>query len=80
MTPLQFPFKVRVKYGGGTYTTQTVGSARGSSTSSPETAIGRLVDKLTPAQLLEPGDLRAVPLPDAGLPVGVTVWRIERAA
>ena len=80
MTPIQFPLNVRVKNGGSGYTTQTVGSHRASSTSSEETAIARLVDKLTAAQGLPIGTLRAVLLPTTGLAIGVTVWRIERAA
>lgn len=77
---LQFPFNVRVKYSGGTYTTQTVGSHRGSSTSSAEVAMGRLVDRLTTAQHLPIGTLRARELPAKGLACGVSVWRIEQVS
>lgn len=79
MTPLQFPLNVKVTSSHAGYTTQTVGSHRGSSTSSAETAIGRLVDRLTAAQALPIGTLRANELPATGLACGATVWRIERA-
>lgn len=81
MKALQFPLNVKVTSNHAGYTTQTVGSHRGSSTSSAETAMGRLVDRLTTAQELPIGTLRAVQLPaDAGWSHCVTVWRIERAA
>ena len=54
-------------------------SDRASSTSSAETAMGRLVDRLAAAQQLPIGSLRARELPAAGLACGVSVWRIDRA-
>lgn len=83
MKALQFPLNVKVTSNHAGYTTQTVGSHRGSSTSSAETAMGRLVDRLTTAQQLPIGALRARELPAKGLACGVSVWQIwqtERAA
>lgn len=80
MTTLQFPVNVKVTSSHAGYTTQTVGLHRCSSTSSPEIAMGRLVDRLTTEQKLPVGTLRAVELPAKGLAVGVSVWRIEAVA
>lgn len=79
MTPIQFPLNVKVSSSHAGYTTQTVGTHRASSTSSAETAMGRLVDRLTAAQQLPIGSLRARELPAKGLAYGVSVWRIEHA-
>ena len=79
MTPIQFPLNVRVRSSHACYTTQTVGGDRASSARSAEAAMGRLVDRLTAAQQLPIGSLRARELPAAGLACGVSVWRIERA-
>lgn len=80
MTALQFPLNVKVACKGGTYTTQTVGSHRASSTSSAEAAMGRLVDRITAEQQLPIGSLRAAEVQANGLRCGVSVWRIERVS
>ena len=79
MTPIQFPLNVRVRGSSAGYTAQTVGTHRASSTSSDQAAMGRLVDRLTAAQQLPIGSLRAVELSCESLTCGVSVWRIEHA-
>lgn len=80
MKALQFPLNVRVTSNHAGYTTRTVGSHRGSSTSSAEIAMGRLVDRLTTALQLPIGTLLARELPAKGLGCGASVWRIEQVA
>ena len=76
MKPVQFPLNVRVSGTGGAYTTQTVAGQRASSTSSAETAIERLVDKLTVALALHPGTLTARDLKAKGQRPTCSVWQI----
>jgi hypothetical protein len=75
--PVQFPVNVKVSGQGGTYTTQTVAGLRASSTSSAETAVGRLVDKLTAALKLQPGELTARDLHAKGQRPTCSVWQID---
>lgn len=76
MKPVQFPLNVKVSGVGQAYTTQTVGGQRASSTSSAETAVGRLVDKLTVALALQPGTLVARNLQAKGQRPTCSVWQI----
>lgn len=71
------PINVRVAYSGGAYNTARVLGQSASSTSSAETAAGRLVDKLTQRLQLQPGKLAARPLPAKGLAAGVSMWQID---
>ena len=80
MKPVQFPINVKVNGMGGAYTTQTVAGLRASSTCSAETAVGRLVDKLTEALQLQPGELAARDLHAKGQRPTCSVWRIEKRA
>jgi hypothetical protein len=74
---LNLPVNLKVVYNGGAYTTSTVAGQRASSTSSAETAAGRLVDKLTAHLQLLPGTLVAAPLPAKGLKPAVSMWQIK---
>jgi len=78
MKPLQFPLNIKVNGQGGAYTTQAVAGQRASSTSSAETAVGRLVDKLTIALALPVGMLAARQLPAKGLGPCMSVWQISQ--
>ena len=77
MKAVQFPVNVKVNGAGQTYTTQAVAGLRASSTSSAETAVGRLVDKLTAALQLQPGELTARDLHAKGLRPTCSVWQID---
>lgn len=78
MKPVQFPLNVKVSGQGSTYTTQTVAGQRASSTSSAETAVGRLVDKLTTALAMPVGTLTARDLHAKGQRPTCSVWQITR--
>lgn len=78
MKSVQFPLNVKVSGMGGAYTTQTVGGHRASSTSSAETAVGRLVDKLTVALALPGGTLVARDLQAKGQRPTCSVWQITQ--
>lgn len=76
MKPVQFPLNVKVNGVGQAYTTQAVAGLRASSTSSAETAVGRLVDKLTVALQLPAGALTARDLHAKGQRPTCSVWQI----
>ena len=78
MKPVQFPLNVKVNGQGQAYTTQAVAGQRASSTSSAETAVGRLVDKLQVVLSLPIGTLAARELPAKGLRPTCSVWQIDR--
>ena len=77
MKPVQFPLNVKVNGVGQAYTTQAVAGQRASSTSSAETAVGRLIDKLTVALALPPGTLTARDLQAKGQRPTCSVWQIS---
>lgn len=77
MKAVQFPVNVKVNGAGQAYTTQAVAGLRASSTSSAETAVGRLVDKLTAALQLPAGTLTARDLHAKGQRPTCSVWEIS---
>lgn len=76
MKEITFPLNVKVSGQGGAYTTQAVAGQRASSTCSAETAVGRLVDKLTVALAVPTGSLAAKQLPAKGLQPTCSVWQV----
>lgn len=77
MKDVKLPINVKVTYGTGAYNTAAVLRERASSTSDAETAMRRLVDKLTVRLQLLPGTLAARPLDAKGLAAGVSMWQID---
>lgn len=77
MKPVKLPLNVKVTYSTGAYNTATVLGQRASSTSSAETAAGKLVDKLIAKFSLQPGILAAKAVDAKGLKAGVSVWTID---
>lgn len=76
-TAVRLPITVKVTYSTGAYNTAAVLGQRASSTSSAETAAGKLVDKLIVKIGLQPGTLAAKPAAAKGLKAGVSMWTID---
>lgn len=74
---VKLPINVKVSYGAGAYNTANVLGQRASSTSDAETAMGRLVGKLTVRLQLQPGALAAKPVAAKGLAAGVSMWQVD---
>lgn len=74
---VRLPITVKVTYSAGAYHTAAVLGQRASSTSSAETAAGKLVDKLIKKIGLQPGTLAAKGVAAKGLKAGVSMWTID---
>lgn len=79
MKDVKLPLNVKVVNRSSAYDTATVIGQRASSTSSGETAVERLVEKLHQRLQLLPGTLVATRVQAKGLKAGESMWRVDVA-